>query len=394
MSLMLMNAGSSGVKGTLVEEGTGVVLWSGAADLAKVAPVLVLRHGGGEERIESAAGLARGEAVSRLIADACPDGAARRRVCAVGHRIVHGGPFTESTRVVPAVRERIEALGALAPLHNPPALEVLQVVEREFPEVPQIAVFDTAFHATIPEAARTYAIPAEWSREWGYRKYGFHGLSYAYCVPRAAEMLGRPVDTLRMIVCHLGQGASVAAVAGGRSVDTSMGYTPLDGLMMGTRSGAVDPGLLLDVLRRPGMTVERVERALTRESGVLGVSGVSADMREVLAAMEQGHTASRLAIDIYCHRLRQTIGAYLATLGGADALVFTGGVGEHAAEIRRRVCAGMEWLGLRLDETANGTRGVDAVVSAGDSRVAILIVRSREDVTLRREVERVLGRGG
>jgi acetate kinase len=395
MSLLLLNAGSSGLKASLVERGTGALLWTGSADLAGREPALVIRRDG-VERIVSAAGVDRSGAASHLIRDALADGGANAgtdgKVRAVGHRFVHGGPFTESTIVTREVRARIEALSSLAPLHNPPSLEVLEVAERELPDVPQIAVFDTAFHASIPEAARTYPVPAAWTRDWGLRKYGFHGLSYAYCVPRAAELLGRPVAELCMIVCHLGQGASVAAVDRGVCVDTSMGFTPLDGLMMGTRCGAVDPGLLLDVLRRPGMTVERVERELTRESGLLGVSGHSSDMREVLAAAERGHEPSRLAIDIYCRRIRQTVGAYCATLGGIDALVFAGGVGEHAPEIRRRACDGLECLGVRLDESANQTEIADGVVSSTASRVAVLVVATREEVTLRREVERLLDR--
>ncbi len=240
MSLLLLNAGSSGLKASLVKRGTGSVLWSGSADLTSREPTLVFRNGG-VERVESAAGLNRTDAASLLIRDALATGVVSAgidgRVLAVGHRFVHGGPFTESTVVTREVRARIEQLSRLAPLHNPPSLEVLAAAEKELPEVPQIAVFDTAFHASIPESARTYPVPATWTRVWGLRKYGFHGLSYAYCVPRAAELLGRPVAELRMIVCHLGQGASVAAVDRGVCVDTSMGFTPLDGLMMGRAAG-------------------------------------------------------------------------------------------------------------------------------------------------------------
>jgi acetate kinase len=241
----------------------------------------------------------------------------------------------------------------LAPLHNPAGLEGIKAAEAALPGVPQVAVFDTAFHATLPAEAYVYPVPYRWYTDWGLRRFGFHGLSHAYCSGRAAQMLNRPLQGLRVVVCHLGNGCSVSAVRDGVCVDTSMGFTPLDGLMMGTRSGSVDPGLLLHVLRQHGVTAEQLDHALNQESGLLGVSGVGSDMRQVLEAARGGNARAGLALDIYAHRLRQTIGAMAVTLGGIDALVFTAGVGEHSVEIRSAACSGLGCLGLELDADAN-----------------------------------------
>jgi acetate kinase len=289
------------------------------------------------------------------------------------------------------VRARLAALADLAPLHNPPSLEGLTAAEAELPGVPQVAVFDTAFHATLPPHAWTYPVPERWTREWGIRRFGFHGLSHAYCARRAAEMLNRPAEDLLLVICHLGHGCSAAAVQGGHAVDTTMGFTPLEGLMMGTRSGSIDPSIVLHVEERHGLTGEEIEAALNRESGLLGVSGVSADMRQVLAAAKAGKEPARLALAIYTHRVRQAIGALTVTMGSVDALVFTAGVGENAAEVRESICAGLECLGLELDALANASCRPDTDVAVKNSRARILVIATREDVTMLREVIRVLG---
>jgi acetate kinase len=234
-------------------------------------------------------------------------------------------------------------------------------------------------------------VPASWTHDWGIRRFGFHGLSHAYCARRAADMLRRPADDLRLVICHLGHGCSASAVRGGRCVDTTMGFTPLEGLMMATRSGSIDPGIVLHVQRRHGLTAEQVESALNRESGLMGVSGVSADMRQVLAAAKGGHEQSQLALGIYTHRIRQAIGALAVTMGGVDALVFTAGVGEHAREVRASVCAGLECLGLELDAQTNASSLPDSDVARPGSRGRILVIATREDVTMLREVIQVLG---
>jgi acetate kinase len=321
---------------------------------------------------------------------ALPD---RTTLAAVGHRIVHGGQFTSSVRITPEIRSRIAALADLAPLHNPPSMATLAAAQAELPGVPHVAVFDTAFHATLPPEARTYPLPENWTRDWGIRRFGFHGLSHAYCSRRAAELLGRPPQELRLIICHLGHGCSASAVRGGQSIDTTMGFTPLEGLMMGTRSGTIDPSIVLHVQQHHGLTAEQVEAALNHESGLLGVSGISGDMRQVLDAARAGREQAQLALEIYAHRVRQAIGALAVTLGGVDALVFTAGVGEHASQVREASCAGLECLGLELDAQANAACRPDADVARRGSRGRILVITTREDVTMLQEVIEVLGTG-
>jgi len=309
---------------------------------------------------------------------------------AVGHRIVHGGEFRKSVRMSSAVRSRISALAELAPLHNPPGLQTLAAAEEHLPEAVHVAIFDTAFHATLPPAAYTYPLPATWTHEWRIRRYGFHGLSHWYSATRAAAMLGRSLRQLRIVICHLGNGCSASAVMNGESIDTTMGFTPLDGLMMGTRSGSVDPGILIHVQQHRGLTASQVEHALNHDAGLLGVSGVSSDMREVQAAARGGHERAILAIDVYVHRVRQAIGALSATLGGIDALVFTAGVGENDATIRAAVCRNLEWLGLSLDPVANLGCRPDADITLPSGRARILVVAAREDLAMLSEVEHVI----
>lgn len=395
MNILLLNAGSSSLKGTLMRSADRSIVAHCLADWAGSATSYRYVGTDGKEQREAVSWKGHAPAVNRFLADlvetkpaALPERAA---LVGVGHRVVHGGPFTSSVRITPDIRARIGALADLAPLHNPPSLETLAAAEAALPEVPQVAVFDTAFHATLPPAAYTYPVPEPWTRGWGIRRFGFHGLSHAYCSRRAAEMLEGRASALRLVICHLGHGCSAAAVRGGRCVDTTMGFTPLEGLMMGTRSGSIDPGVVLHVQQKHGLTADQVESALNRESGLLGVAGVSGDMRQVLAAAHEGNERARLALGIYTHRVRQAIGALAVTLGGVDALVFTAGVGEHAAEIRESVCAGLECLGLELDPRANAFRTPDADIARSGSRGRILVIATREDVTMLEEVIGVLG---
>jgi acetate kinase len=347
----------------------------------------------GEVSSEEVPWCGHAEAVRRALDDLVPTKgrSGHADLAAVGHRVVHGGEFTASVRIAGEVRSRIAALAELAPLHNPPGLETLAAAEAELPDVPHVAVFDTAFHSSLPAAARTYPVPERWTRAWGIRRFGFHGLSHAYCTGRAAAMLARPVEELRLVICHLGHGCSAAAVLGGRSVDTTMGFTPLDGLVMATRSGSVDPGIVLHVQIHHGLAAKEVEQALNHESGLLGVSGISADMREVLKAAHAGDDRARLALDVYAHRVRQAIGALTATLGGIDALVFTAGVGENSAEVRAASCRGLGCLGLELDTEANGRCRPDADVARRGSPARILVIATKEDLTMLAEVMQVIG---
>lgn len=388
MNILLLNAGSSSLKATLMRAADGTVIAHGLADWAGSATRY--EYEGTEEsgRSENVPWRSHADAVRRFVADLPP--AERENLAAVGHRVVHGGPFTSSVRITPEIRERIATLVDLAPLHIPPSLETLAAAEAALPGLPQVAVFDTAFHATLPPEAHTYPVPFNWTRDWGIRRFGFHGLSHAYCAHRAAELLQRPAEELRLVICHLGHGCSASAVRGGRCIDTTMGFTPLEGLMMATRSGSIDPGVVLHVQLHHGLTAEQIETALNRESGLLGVSGLSADMRQLLAAARQGHEQARLALRIYTHRVRQAIGALAVTMGGVDAVVFTAGVGEHAADIRAWACTGLECLGIQLDPHANASSRPDADIASPNSRARILVIAAREDVTMLQEVMRVL----
>jgi acetate kinase len=392
MNILVCNAGSSSLKFSLFEAEGERLLAEGGIDWSTQPTRLVLRCPGQPEVREELALQHHAEAIARIL-DTLQTGPsaplqAPGDVQAVGHRVVHGGErYTTAMRITPEVKRAIEALAELAPLHNPASLDGINAVEQALPRVQQVAVFDTAFHATLSEVARTYPVPQQWRREWGVRRYGFHGLSHAYCTTRAAQMLGRQDG--RLIIAHLGNGASVSAVHHGICVDTSMGFTPLEGLMMGTRSGSIDPGILVYLLRQKGLDADQLDYALNYASGLLGVSGVSSDMRQVLAAMPQ-HADARLAVDMYVHRIRHTVGAMAATLGGVDALVFTAGVGEHAAVIRERVCENLGYLGLTLDHTANEACQPDADVALPASAGRILVIATREDVTIVREIRRLL----
>lgn len=313
---------------------------------------------------------------------------------AVGHRVVHGGrEFTESVRIDPSVRQRLGALTDLAPLHQPKSLEALDAVSEVLGDLPAVACFDTAFHATIPPAAATYAVPREWQERYAVRRYGFHGLSHAYASARAAALVGRdPVAGLRVVTCHLGAGASLAAVLNGRCVDTTMGFTPLEGLVMATRSGSVDPGLVLWLPQHAGCTATEVSEALEYRSGLLALAG-TADMREVVAAADDGAGAAVLALEVYLHRLRGGIAAMTAALGGLDVLVFTGGVGERSAPVRARAAAGLGFLGVAVEAARNATVIGDADVTAARATVRTLVVAAREDLEISRETRAVLRAG-
>jgi len=323
---------------------------------------------------------------------------------AIGHRIVHGGErFREAVAIDPGIEDELRALVELAPLHQPKSLAALDSVSEALPDLPAVACFDTAFHATLPAAAATYALPAEWRERWGLRRYGFHGLSHAWVARRAPQLLdrrdpglGAGTSRLRIVSCHLGAGASLCAIADGRSRDTTMGFTPLEGLVMATRSGSVDPGMLLWLQEHEGLEPGELTDALEHRSGLLGLCG-SADMRELLAHVEGGEEAetgrrARLALEVYLHSLRAGVAAMTASLGGLDVLVFTGGVGERSARVRELAVAGLGFLGVEVDPQSNCAASADADVSAPGARVATLVIAAREDLEIARQVRSVLGR--
>lgn len=370
-SVFVLNTGSSSVKYRVVDVESGEVSANGSIDRIGEP---------GSEASDHRVAIAR--ILNRL---------AGLRFDAVGHRIVHGGDrFVAATVIDDDVELSIEQLAPLAPLHNPPGLLGIRAARAALPGLAQVAVFDTAFHAGLPEAARRYAIDAELADRYGIRRYGFHGTSYRIVSERAAAFLGRPLDELRMIVLHLGNGASAAAIAGGRSVDTSMGMTPLEGLVMGTRSGDIDPAVLLFLQRNAGMDADELDALLNRRSGILGLSG-HVDMRGLVAAVDAGDPTAHTALGIYLHRLRHYIGAYAAVLGGLDALVFTAGVGENSREVRSGAVEGLGFLGLRIDPVANAAAGAaPRRISAPDAPVEILVVPTDEELQIARETAAVL----
>ncbi len=363
--MLVVNAGSSSLKLSVLGDDDESLM---ASDLAMPDP----------------------DAISDVLGRALRDAPA---FDAVGHRVVHGGlEFTSPLRLDAALEHRLGRLAELAPLQNPPAIAAILSLQSQWPKLPQVACFDTAFHVTMPPEASTYALPEAW-RALGLRRFGFHGLSHAWASRRAADLLGVPLESLRLVTAHIGSGASLAAVSGGRSVDTTMGFTPLEGLVMATRSGSVDPGLLLWVLRHEQLTVDQLEDALDRHSGLLGLSGVSGDLREVLMAADGGDDRSKLAFGVYLHRLRGAVAAMVAAMGGLDGLVFTGGAGEASARLRRETCAGLGFLGIDLDVERNedGVRGVpDRLVSHGEATPAVLVVQAREDLEIARQARMVL----
>jgi acetate kinase len=373
MSLLILNAGSSTLKVSLMDaNGHRVPAW-GSDGLAVLETTSEVDYGPAVGRLV--------ETLPAFLRSAPEVGAVEMVV----HRVVFGGTrFPQAALIDGAVRAALTEVAELAPLHNPPSLAAIDAAMAAFPAVPHVAVFDTGFHATLAEEAYTYPLPLDWRRRWGVRRFGFHGASHAYGAERAAAMLSRPAADLKVIVAHLGNGASVTAVDGGRSVDTTMGFTPLEGLMMGTRAGSVDPGALLYLVRHCGLSIEALEHALNHESGLLGVSGVSADMREVVRAADDGDARAALAVRVFVRRARAAIGGLAVTLGRVDALVFTAGIGEHSALVRSAICDGLQCLGLELDQELNVSARPDAVLSASASRGTIMVVTSKEDVILAR----------
>ncbi|MEY2459531.1 MAG: acetate kinase [Acidimicrobiaceae bacterium] len=359
-AVLVVNAGSSSLKLSII-----------AADNVTTISATTIESWDGEE-VDTVASFIQGH-----------------RIDAVGHRVVHGGVlFTEPVVVDDASREAIASLTSLAPLHQPRALAGIDAARQALPDVPAVACFDTAFHASLPSAASTYAVPAMWREQWGVRRFGFHGLSHRWASRRAAELLHRPLASLAIVTCHLGAGASLCAVDGGRSVDTTMGFTPLEGLVMATRSGTVDPGLVLWLLRN-GLSIDEVNRGLEHEGGLLALAGTG-DMRALLAARAAGDQAATGAFDVYVHRLCREVAGMTAALGRLDALVFTGGVGEHAPEVRAAVAERVAYLGVSIDTTANQGADTDGVISEPDASLATVVVTAREDLEIADQVRHAL----
>jgi acetate kinase len=395
MKILVLNSGSSSQKSCLYEIGDSVpddplpCLWEGKIEFEGSNAEVSLKNKNAVERKTRIKTVSRAQAIEHLLG-ALWEGETRvvsapSDIDVVGHRVVHGGPRYElPVGVTSEVKSAIAGVSAFAPLHNRAELQGMEIVEKLLGPVPQIAVFDTGFHRKMPLAAAVYPGPYEWFAD-GIHRYGFHGINHQYCAGRAARLLGRELNSLKLVSCHLGNGCSLAAIRDGHSVDTTMGFTPLEGLMMGTRSGSVDPGILTFLTRQRGISASRLDEVLNKESGLLGISGISGDLREILAAIKNGHERAKLAFDIYIHRLQSGIGAMVAVLGGVDAVIFTAGVGENSPEVRASTCDNFGYLGLKLDAGKNGPSASDQDITTTSSSVRVLVIHAQEDWAIARE---------
>ena len=390
MNVLVINCGSSSLKYQLIDSQTEAVLAKGLCERIGIDGRLVYEKTGCDKEITEAAMPTHKQAI-QLVLEALVNPttgaiADLTAIDAVGHRVVHGGEkFATSTILTEEVISVIEECNDLAPLHNPANLIGIRACQELMPNVPMVAVFDTAFHQTMPEIAYMYGLPYEYYEKYSIRRYGFHGTSHSYVSKRAADILGKDYSELKTIVCHLGNGASICAVNCGKSVDTSMGLTPLEGLIMGTRSGDVDPSILDFIAQKENLTLSEVMNVLNKKSGVEGISGVSSDFRDLSAAAEAGNHRAELAIDAFAYRVVKYIGAYVAAMNGVDAICFTAGLGENDGATRAKIVANLEYLGIAIDEEANSIRGKEVVISTPDSKVKVLTIPTNEELAICRE---------
>ena len=395
MKILVINCGSSSLKYQLIDSDTEAVLAKGLCERIGIDGMFTYQKTGGEKKVTQIDQPDHKKSVSLVLeALADPvDGVVKdlSEIGAVGHRVVHGGEaFEESAIITDEMMRAVEACNDLAPLHNPANIIGINACKELMPDVPQVGVFDTAFHQTMPKEAFIYGIPYEYYTKYKIRKYGFHGTSHAYVSQRTAEILGMDYSKAKIIVCHLGNGASICAVDGGKSVETSMGLTPLMGLIMGTRSGEIDPGVMEFISKKENLDLEGVMNILNKRSGVLGLSGLSSDFRDIDTAIEDGNEQAKIAKDAFTHRVVSYVGAYVAVMNGVDAIVFTAGVGENDPEVRKDVIDHFGYLGAAIDEEQNKCRGVERVISTEDSKVKVLVVPTNEELMIARDTERLV----
>ena len=390
MNVLVINCGSSSLKFQLINSESEAVLAKGLCERIGIDGRLTYQPAGGEKNVSEKAMPTHTEAIQFVI-DALTDadtGVVKSldEIGAVGHRVVHGGEkFAKSVVVTPEVKAAIAECNDLAPLHNPANLIGIEACESLMPGTPQVVVFDTAFHQTMPEKAYMYGLPYEYYEKYKVRRYGFHGTSHSFVSKRVAEIVGKPYNATKTIVCHLGNGASVSAVLNGESVDTSMGLTPLEGLVMGTRSGDIDPAIMEFIAKKENLDIAGIMNVLNKKSGVEGVSGVSSDFRDLEAAAKAGNKRAELAIDVFAYRVAKYVGAYTAAMNGVDNIVFTAGIGENCSFVRTKICSYLGYLGITIDEEANGKRGEEIIISTPDSKVKVLVVPTNEELAIARE---------
>lgn len=396
MKILVVNAGSSSLKYQLISMTEELVLAKGLCDRIGLQGSLIKHKTYDGRAVAKEIHMAdHKDAIASLIKVLTHDQwgviESLDEIKAVGHRVVHGGEkFFKSVIIDDEVMKAIEECVELAPLHNPPNITGIKACQQIMNGVPQVAVFDTAFHQTMPQKAYIYALPYEYYKKYKLRKYGFHGTSHKYVSERAAHLLRKPYDKLKIVTCHLGNGSSIAAVDCGRTIDTSMGFTPLDGLAMGTRCGTIDPAVVTFLMHKEGLSTDEMDSIMNKKSGVLAISGVSSDFRDLDDAVEQGNERAALALEIFAYQVKKFIGSYACAMGGIDAIVFTAGVGENNPKIRNMVCKGLEFLGVKIDEEKNMARGMEMDVSTDDSKVRILVIPTNEELAIAKETKKMI----
>ena len=391
MNVLVINCGSSSLKYQLIDAQTEKALAVGLCERIGIDGRLVYQKAGCDKEITEASMPTHKEAI-QMVLDALTNDktgaiASLKEVNAIGHRVVHGGEkFASSVVITDEVIQAVEECNDLAPLHNPANLIGIRVCGELMPGVPQVAVFDTAFHQTMPAKAYLYGLPLEYYKNYKVRRYGFHGTSHSYVSKKAAELIGKPYEESRLIVCHLGGGASVSAISNGRCIDTSMGLTPLEGLVMGTRSGNIDPSIIEVIAHKENKSIDDILHILNKESGIYALSGnISSDIRDIEAASKAGNEKASLAIEIFCYSIAKYIGAYFVALNGADAIAFTAGIGENDSNIRAKICSYLECLGCKVDDKANDVHGEEDIISTADSKVKLLAIPTNEELAIARE---------
>ena len=395
MNVFVVNCGSSSLKYQLIDMDNEAVLAKGQFEKIGAEDAIFTHKRPDAEKLERVEPILDHKQALKILLDILVDAefgviSSMDEIDAVGHRVVHGAEkFADSVLITPAVMEALEECAKIAPLHNPPNIQGIEACEAIMPKVPQVAVFDTAFHQTMPAEAFLYGLPYEAYTELGVRRYGFHGTSHKYVAQRVAELMGKHMSDLRIISCHLGNGSSVAAIKAGRSIDTSMGFTPLSGLIMGTRCGDIDPAIVPFLMDKWDMTYHEIDAIMNKKSGVLGISGVSNDFRVIEEAAEEGNKRAQLALDMFHYKVRSTIGAYAAVMGGVDVIVFTAGIGENGIGNRDAICNGLEYLGTRLDRERNNVRGKETEISVEGSKVKIFVVPTNEEIMIARDTKRI-----
>ena len=395
VKVLVVNCGSYSLKYQLFNMTDESVLAKGLVERIGIEGSILTHQPAGKPKVPLTADIKNHTIAIKMVLEALTDPehgvvANINEIDAIGHRVVHGAEkFSDSVLITPAVMAALEEFVELAPLHNPPNISGIDACAEILPNVPQVGVFDTAFHQTMPPYAFLYGLPYEAYKKFGVRRYGFHGTSHKFVSQRAAEMMGNHMTSMRIITCHLGNGASIAAVKNGKSIDTSMGFTPLQGLVMGTRCGDIDPAIPPFLMRKEGMTTDEIDTYLNKKSGVLGLSGLSSDFRDLEDAADKGNERAKLAIDVFAYTVRKYIGSYVAAMGGVDAIVFTAGLGENSPRIRDQICNGLEFLGTRIDPAKNAVRGKEQEISVEGSKVKLFVIPTNEELMIARDTKTI-----